>query len=217
MDKQTLTVVGVVPDTRYRDLRDARPSIYFPLKQSFFPFMPMTLAIRTNGSPGAVAPAIRRAVSEAVPGVELASVTPFDTFLEEPLAEPRLNALLLAVFAGTAVALAAVGLFGVMTTMVHQRTHELGVHMALGATAKNVGQLVLRRGMTLAIVGTMLGLLGALAANRLLAALLFENSPTDAATLGMVVMVLLAVAALASIIPARASMRIEPVIALRAD
>lgn len=214
---QMLTVVGVVPDTRYRDLRDARSSIYFPLQQSFFPFMPMTLAIRTSGPPAQMVPAIRRVVSETAPGVVLASAAPFETFLQEPLAQPRLNALLLLVFAGAAVALSAIGLFGVMMTMVHQRTHELGVRMALGATATDVGQLVLRRGMELAAAGTLLGLLGALAANRLLAAMLFEVSPTDAPTLGLVAMLLLAVAALASIIPARSSSRIEPVVALRAD
>jgi putative ABC transport system permease protein len=113
--------------------------------------------------------------------------------------------------------LAAVGLFGVMATMVRQRTRELGVRMALGATAADVGGMVLRRGMALAAVGTSIGLLGALAATRLLAGMLFEVSPTDAPTLGLVAMALLGVAALASLIPARTSTRIEPVIALRSE
>ena len=214
---RTVTVVGIVPDTRYRDLRDARPSIYFPLRQPFFPFVPLTLAIRTSGPPAEVVPAIRRVISETAPGVALADAAPFETYLARPLAQPRLNALLLAVFAGAAVALAAIGLFAVMATMVRQRTHELGVRMALGATASDVRKLVLRRGMALAAAGTGLGLLGALAANRLLSALLFEVSPTDAPTLVIVALGLLGVATVASFIPARTSTRIEPIIALRAE
>src|SRR5438874_41163 len=119
--ERTVTVVGVVPDTRYRDLREARPSVYFPLRQPFFPFEPVTLAIRTAGPPAELVPTIRRVIAETEPGVALASAAPFGTYLEEPLAQPRLNALLLAVFAGSAVALAAVGLFGAMATMVRQR------------------------------------------------------------------------------------------------
>src|SRR5205807_1325943 len=119
--QRTATVVGVVPDTRYRDLRDARASIYHPLRQSFFPYMPMKLAIRTSGPPAELVPTIRHVIGETEPGVALASAAPFRTFLEGPLAQPRLNALLLGVFAGSAVVLAAVGLFGAMATMVRQR------------------------------------------------------------------------------------------------
>jgi predicted permease len=212
-----VTIVGVVPETRYRDLRDARPSIYFPLSQSSFPVAPMTLAIRSEGRPADLVPTIRRAIGELEPGVALASAAPFETLLQEPLAQPRLNALLLVVFAGAAVTLAAVGLFGVMATMVRQRTRELGVRMALGASAADVGRLVLRRGMALATAGTSVGLLGALVGNRLLSSMLFEVSPTDAPTLGLVALILLSVAALASLIPTRSSTRIDPVVALRAE
>ena len=219
-DQRALTVAGVVPDTRYRDLREARPSIYFPLRQSFFPFVPTTLIVRAAADAAAdadVAPALRRAIEEAAPGVAMASALPFERLLERPLAQPRLNAMLLAAFAGAAVALAAVGLFGVMAMTVRQRTRELGVRMALGATAGDVGRLVLRRGMALAVAGVSLGLAGALAANRLLAALLFEVGPGDAPTLVAVALALLGVAALASAVPARSSARIEPAVALRAE
>ena len=216
-DESPVTIVGVVPETRYRDLRDARPSIYFPLSQSSFPVAPMTLAIRAEGGPTDLVPAIRRAIGELEPGVALASAEPFETLLQEPLAQPRLNALLLVVFAGAAVTLAAVGLFGVMATIVRQRTREIGIRMALGASAADVGRLVLGRGMALAIAGTSVGMVGALVGNRLLASMLFEISPTDAPTLGAVVLILLFVAALASLIPTRASSRIDPVVALRAD
>jgi len=213
--ERAVTVVGVVPDTRYRDLREARPSVYFPLRQPFFPFMPMTLAIRTSGPPAKLVPTIRRVIAETEPGVALASAAPFGTFLEGPLAQPRLNALLLAVFAGAAVALAAVGLFGAMATMVRQRTRELGVRMALGATARDLRRLVMRRGLTIAGVGSVLGLVGALLANRTLVALLYGVTPTDLATLTAVTGFLLGVALLASLVPAQSSARVDPMVALR--
>ncbi len=216
-DQQRLTVIGVVPDTRYRDLREARASIYFPLAQSFFPFAPTTLVVRAAGSPAALTSALDRTIGEAAPGVALVSAAPFDAFLERPLAQPRLNALLLSAFAGAAVVLAAVGLFGVMATMVRQRARELGVRMALGATAGGVGRLVLRRGMTIAAAGTALGLAGAVVANRLLGSMLFGVGPTDALLLGGVAAALLVVAAVASLLPARASTRIDPVVALREE
>ena len=215
--EHTVTVVGVVPDTRYRDLRDARPSIYFPLRQSFFPFTPMTLAIRTSGPPSDLVPTIRRAISEREPGVALASAAPFETFLAGPLAQPRLNTLLLAVFAGAAVALAAVGLFGAMATMVRQRTREIGVRMALGASASELRRMVLRRGLTIAATGAVLGLGGALLANRLLTAMLYDVTPTDPVTLTVVTGFLIAVAALASLIPAWATTRIDVMVVLRTE
>ena len=215
--ERTVTVIGVVPDTRYRDLRDARPSVYFPLRQSFFPFAPTALVIRTSGHPAEYVAAIRRVIGETAPGVALASAAPFEAFLEGPLAQPRLNALLLAVFAGAAVVLAAVGLFGAMATMVRQRTRELGVRMALGANAGDLRRMVMGRGLTIAAIGSVLGLFGALVANRLLIGLLYDVTPTDLGTLITVTGFLLVVAALASLIPARATTRIDPVVALRAE
>jgi putative ABC transport system permease protein len=211
------TVVGVVPDPRYRDLREPHATIYFPLAQSAFPFAPTTLLLRTTRAPADIAAALRGVLAEAAPGVALASLAPFEDLLAGPLAQPRLNALLLAAFALAAVALAAVGLFGVLATMVRQRTREIGVRMALGATPAAVTRLVLRRGLLLAAAGTAAGLLLALAANRLLAALLFGVSSTDAVTLGAAALGLLAVAALASLLPARAGGRVDPAVALRAE
>lgn len=215
--EQTFTVIGVVPDTRYRDLREARPSIYFPLRQSFFPFAPTTLAIRTAIPPTQVVSAMRRVISATEPGVALASAAPFETFLERPLAQPRLNALLLAVFAGAAVALAAVGLFGVMATMVRQRARELGIRLALGAAPRDLQRMVMRRGLTIGSVGLVVGLFGAFLANRLLVALLYDVSPTDGLTLVVAAAFLVSVAGLASAIPARLSTRADPLLALRAD
>src|SRR5437899_1681378 len=213
--ERTVSVVGVVPDTRYRELREARPSVYFPMGQPFFPFEPMTLAIRTARPPAELVPTIRRVIGETEPGVALASAAPFGTYLEGPLAQPRLNALLLGVFAGSAVALAAVGLFGAMATMVRQRTRELGVRMALGATARDLRRMVMGRGLAVASVGSALGLLGALLANRLLVTLLYGVTPTDLATLTAVTGFLIGIAALASFAPAQSSTQIDAVVALR--
>lgn len=214
---RTATVIGVVPDTRYRDLRDARPSIYFPLRQSFFPFAPTALAIRTINRPAELVSTIRRVISETEPGVALASAAPFETFLEGPLAQPRLNAVLLAVFAGAAVALAAVGLFGVMATMVRQRTRELGIRLALGAEPRDLWRMVMRRGVAIGTAGLVLGLPGAVLANHLLVALLYDVSPTDGLTLVVAAGFLASVAGLASAIPARLSTRVDPLVALRAE
>ena len=120
----TYTVVGVVPDTRYRDLREATPTVYFPLAQSAFPFAPTTLAIRTRGTPATMISEIRRAIDDATPGVQLATAAAFDTYMRGPLAEPRLDAVLLAMFALAAAVLAAIGVYGVMSTMVRQRARR---------------------------------------------------------------------------------------------
>ena len=213
----TTTVVGIAPDSRYRDLREPRRAIYYPLAQSVFPFAPTNLIVRATGSPAALVPAVRRVLDEVAPGVILANGSTFESYLDAPLAQPRLNALLLAVFAAAATVLAAIGLFGVMATMVRQRARELGVRMALGATARDIRDLVVGRGLTIAVGGAAAGLAGAIAANRLLAAMLFEVSPADAVSLIAVALFLLAVALIATLIPARSSTRIDPVVALRVD
>ena len=210
--ERVFTVIGVVPDTRYRDLREARPSIYFPLSQSFFPFVPTTLAIGTDSPSAAPVSTIRRVISETAPGVALVSAASFGTFLEGPLAQPRMNAFLLAVFAAAALTLASVGLFGVMATMIRQRTKELGIRLALGASPRDLERMVMRRGLTIGTAGLVVGLLGAFLANRLIAALLYEVSPTDGVTLLVVAALLVGIAGLASAIAARQSTRIDPVL-----
>jgi ABC-type antimicrobial peptide transport system permease subunit len=137
--------------------------------------------------------------------------------MEGPLAQPRLNAFLLAVFALAAAALAAIGLFGVMATMVRQRTRELGVRMALGATARDIQSIVVGRGLAIAGVGVGVGLAGALLANRFLSSLLYEVSAADTSTLAGVAVFLTAIAAVAAFIPARSSARIDPAVALRSE
>ncbi|HEY7567601.1 MAG TPA: ABC transporter permease [Gemmatimonadaceae bacterium] len=214
---EIFTVVGVVPDVRYRELRDARASIYFPIHQTIFPFAPTTLAIRTTGDAADFIPTLRRVISDADPSVAVSSAAPFTTLLGGPLAQPRLNAFLLVVFGAAGVALAAIGLFGVVTTAVRQRVREIGVRLALGASPRDLRRMVLKRGLAIAAVGLFVGVAGALMTNRLIAALLYDVSPSDALTLGAVAALLLAVAALASAIPARSTTRIDPVDALRVE
>ena len=215
--KNAFTVVGVVRDSHYRNMRDPRPSMYLPLRQSPFPVTPLTLVIATTGSPADLVPAVRRAVSEAVPGIAVVSATPLTTFLAAPLAQPRLDALLLALFAGAAVLLAAVGLFGVMAAAVRQRTREIGVRIALGATPARVSGAVMGRALTIAAIGATAGLLAALASTRALQSLLYSVSPTDPLTLALVIVLLLLVSLLAAYLPARRAQRVDPIVALRAD
>lgn len=215
--RDTATVVGIVADTRYRDLRVARPSIYFPLRQSIFPFAPTTLAIRTAGRPATLAPAIRQAIEAIDPTVAVVRSAPFDDFLDRPLAQPRFNALLVAVFAGASMILAAVGLFGVMAATVRQRTRELGVRMALGATAGMLAGMLLRRSLAITAAGLGIGLAGALVVNRFLNALLYQVGVADGLTLTIVAALALCSATVATLIPARAASRIDPVRALHAD
>ena len=209
------TVVGVVPDPRYRDLRAPRATMYFPIRQSFFPFAPTTLVLHTTRNTGDVSAAIRTVLAASDPNVALVGVSAFEALMSGPLAQPRMNALLLAVFAAAAMGLSAIGLFGILATTVRQRTREFGIRIALGATAANVVHLVLGRGLTVAICGIGVGLLGAIAANRFLASLLYNVNPLDVWTLSAVVIVVLLVAGVAAVIPARSIARIHPATALR--
>ena len=211
------TVVGVVADTRYRSLRDALPSVYFPIAQNTLAFTPTTLAIRSAGAPSALVPTVRRVIDRAAPGVRLASAASFVSYMREPWGQPRLNTLLLATFGGAAVLLAAIGLFGVMSTMVRQRAHEIGVRMALGATAGVIQAMVLGRGPAIAGIGVVVGTVIALWVNRALAALLYGVQATDFVTLIAVAGALEAMAVLSTVGPAHAGARVDPVIALRAD
>jgi predicted permease len=211
------TVVGVVSDTRYRSLRDARASIYFPVRQSTFPFAPLTLVIRTGGRPAELIPTLRRVIGETSAGVALASAAPFETYLDGPLAQPRLDALLISMFAVAAVVIAAVGLFGVIATMVRQRTGELGIRMALGATASELQRMVVRRGLAMAMVGVVAGLVAALLANRLLSVMLYEVSPADGATLAAVAGLIVVVGLVASYVPARRVTLVDPARVLNAE
>jgi ABC-type antimicrobial peptide transport system permease subunit len=165
----------------------------------------------------ALLPALRAAGREVDPDVALWSPQTMDEILAQPLAQPRLGALLMSTFGGVALLLAAIGLFGVMAALVRDQTRELGIRMALGATPGRVRADVLRRASIIAAIGAAVGLVLALMTSRLLTTLLFQVSPTDPVALGVACLVLLGVAGAAAYLPARRATSIDPVQALRTD
>jgi putative ABC transport system permease protein len=210
------TVVGVAAETRWRELVEPRPSIYFPIRQFGGP-VPMSLGLRTEVDPASVIPALRGALREVDPQLHLVDAAPLTRLLDAPLAGPRFSAALLAVLAALALTLAAVGIYGVMAAWVRQRQHEVGVRMALGAAAGDIRRLVLGQGLMLAVAGAGVGLLAALAGTRLLSALLFGVSPTDPLTFAGVASLLLVVALAACYLPTRRATRVDPMVTLRVE
>ncbi|MFN8573045.1 MAG: ABC transporter permease [Gemmatimonadaceae bacterium] len=211
------TVVGVVDDIHYRDLRQASPSVYYALAQSDFPFAPTTFVVRTSAPESVIVPTLRRVIANTAPGVELTSAAPFERYMEAPLAQPRLNAILLAVFAGSATLLAAIGLGGVVATTVRQRRQELGIRMALGATRGSIQRMILKQSLMVAIAGVAIGVGAALVTNRALEALLYGVSPTDPRVLLTVVALLTLIAVVAALLPTWRAGHIEPSVALRTE
>ncbi len=208
-----MEVVGVVGDVKYTGLqKDTDAAYYMPYGQNFG--RRMYVVVRTSLG-AALAPALRRAVQAADPGVTLNQVETMQETLSRAVALPRFDTVLLAAFALVALLLAAVGIYGIIAYSVAQRTHEIGVRMALGAGQGSVLGMVIRQGASLALIGILLGLSGAFALTRLLSNLLFGVSSTDPLTFAAVALGLLAVALLASFIPARRATRISPVTALR--
>jgi putative ABC transport system permease protein len=211
-----LTVVGVVGDTRYRELAVAPASFYIPFRQTDSPGQqPTYLAVRSSTAAGAVISAVHAAAHELDPTVLVADAHPFARFLAAPLARPRFDTLLLSGFSVIALVLAAVGLYGTMAAFVSQRTHEIGVRLAIGAQAGDVRRLVLGRGMFLAAIGIVLGLLAALGTGRLFAGVVYGVSPADPMTLLGAATVLLSAAFVACAVPARRATRVDPMVALR--
>ena len=208
------TVIGVAGDIHYRSLRESTPEIYLPWKQSYWQG---SFAIRTSVPLASVLPALRRATTEVNPTVTLWQANTMDELLAQPLAQPRMSALLLAGFAFVSLLLAAIGLYGVMASSVRGSMRELGVRAALGASPERLRRGVLAQAMTVTGIGALAGLVVALAASRLLAKLLFEVSPADPISMIGSALLLLAVALVAAYIPARHATRVDPVQALRAD
>ena len=207
-------IIGVVADSKHLSLdSEAEAIAYWPHPELSYPFM--TFVIRTRGEATNVAGAARNVIHTLDPQQPIGDVTTMERLLAKSIASSRFNTVLLTVFAFVALALAAVGTYGVMSYAVTQRTHEFGIRMALGAGTLDLLQLVLRRGMTLAIIGVFLGLVGALALTRLMTSLLFEVRPTDAITFVAVSFSLIVVALLACYIPARRATKVDPLVALR--
>ena len=216
-DADKLTIVGIVPDVKYTGL-DAKPepTIYVPFKQALW-WRSMYLVARTSGDPLARATEVRAAIAAADPQIPPQEVSTMERLIGESVAEPRYRALLLGAFGALALVLASAGIYGVLSYTVNQRRRETGVRLALGATARDVMGLVIRDGMRLAVVGVGIGIVLAFATTRLLESILYEVSPLDPVTFGLMALFLTGVGFLACAIPARRASRTDPMTAIRAE
>jgi putative ABC transport system permease protein len=212
-----MTIVGVVGDTRQRNPgREPMPDCIMPYGQHSYNNATLNVVIRTAGDPTAMAGTLRRVAAEVSPEVPV-SFTTMEAAVSKSVEDPRFRALLFAVFAGLAVCLAMAGVYGVMAFAVQQRSKEIGLRMALGASRGSVLRLILRQGLVLAAVGLALGLAGAVAATRLLATMLFDVKPVDAQVYLGVVVLLSAVTLVAGYLPARRAAIVDPVEVLKAE
>ncbi len=207
-------IVGVVKDVKHFGLdADTPPSMYLPVLQA--PARAMTLTVRTSVEPESITPALRREIWASDRNLAISQVQTMDELMASSIAQQRFTFWLLGCFAALAMILAAIGTYGVMSYAVTQRTHEIGIRLALGARHTNVLGLVIKSGMRLALAGAALGLAGAFAVTRLMSNLLFGVTPTDPRTFVGISVGLLLVALLACYIPARRATRVDPLTALR--
>jgi len=206
--------VGVVKPTRYRELTDPRATLYLPAAQ--FIVSAQSLVLRTASPLAFVAGLTRERARALDPELRVMRVASFAEMREVPLARPRWNALLIGLFGVTALLLTAIGLYAVVGASVRQRSSEIGVRMALGATAADVRRLVLAEALRLAAAGAAIGLGGALAASRVVRSLLFGVHPLDPASLLGAALLLVGASALAAWLPARRATRVDPATVLRA-
>jgi putative ABC transport system permease protein len=213
---QMREIVGVVKDVHHASLREAsEEECYIPHTQA--PFNTMTVIARSSSDPRSLISSVRREISALDSNLPVYNVRTLEETLSRSVAQPRFNTLLLAIFAGVALLLTAIGLYGVMAYSVTQRTHEIGIRLALGAQRNNVLSLVIRQGMMLASVGLGLGLIGAFALTRLMNSFLFGISATDPLTFAGITMLLTLVAVVACVIPARRATKVDPMVALRCE
>lgn len=213
---QTDLVIGVVGDVKIGGLDEAlKPVIYYPFRR--FPGAGTNLMVRTNGDPTALAAAVRNEARALEPEVALFNVREMEDVIGESPAAfmRRFPALLIGIFAGVALLLAAIGIYGVVSYSVSQQTHYIGVRMALGARGSDIVMMVLKQGLGIALIGVGVGVIAAIGLTRFLSSLLFEVQAGDVTTFAVVVLSLLAVALLACYIPARRAARVDPLVALR--
>jgi predicted permease len=210
-----MKIVGIVGNTRqYGPALEPSPEIYMPYEQHPQPATDLSILVRTSGQPGTISPAVREKIHELSSEVPI-KFTTMETLASQNVAAPRFRTLLLGIFAGLAVGLALVGVYGVMSYIVGQRSNEIGLRMALGASQGDVLRLVLRQTLLLAGLGIGIGLAGAAGVTQLLTSMLFGVRATDPMTYAAVVGVLALAALAASYIPARRAMRVDPMVALR--
>jgi len=207
-------IVGIVEDVKYFGLAEGTlPSLYMPIAQA--PFRRMSFTIRTAGVPEGMIAAIRNEIVTIDPTVPIARIQTMERILSDSVARDRFSMWLLTLFAGIALVLASVGIYGVTSYSISQRTAEMGIRMAVGATAQDVARLVMVNGVKLALGGVALGLLGAAALSRIMASQLYTLGATDPVTFGGVALVLGVVALTATYIPALRAARIDPVLAIQ--
>jgi putative ABC transport system permease protein len=213
-----LTIVGVAADVRHVDLvLPTRAQIFVHSMQSDLNWPWLVLAVRAASAPAALADPVRAILREVNPNVPITRINSADEVVARSITEPRLYTFLLGTFALLAVALAAIGLYGLISYSVSQRSHEIGVRVALGASRADIFRLVLAQGVALAALGSVIGLACGLAATRALVGLIKGVQPNDPVTLVAVTAVLIGVAMLASYVPARRAARVDPAAALRAE
>jgi putative ABC transport system permease protein len=196
------------------------PTLYGPIPQapkSAVPFMAnnLSLVVRTGIDPEIIASTVRKELGNLDVDVATAGVRPMRQFLATSVAARRFNTNLIGVFAGTALLLAAAGLYAVVTYLVSQRTREIGIRLALGATPRHILGLMMRQGMKLTLIGVTIGIVGAILVTRLMRSLLFAVAPTDLMTFSIASAVLIVVALLACFIPALRATKVDPLVALR--
>jgi predicted permease len=213
-DEPWQTVVGVVGRVK-QDTLDSDPRIAYYLPQTQYPTRAMTVALRSGHDPSGVLSAVKNELRKLDADLPMYYIRTMQQRVDESLARRRFSMLLLAVFAGVALALATIGIYGVMAYLVNQGTREIGIRVALGATRRNIVSLVVRQGMALALSGVAIGLAGAVMLTRLIRSLLFGVEATDPVTFVGIALLLGLVALLASYIPARRASRVDPLVALR--
>jgi putative ABC transport system permease protein len=209
-----LEIAGVVSDSRQDGLdKNPRPEFFRPHSQS--PSGSLIYVVRARNDAAALIPALKESIWQSSPDLPFYSVTTMDRLVSDSLKARRFNLALLGGFAALALILALTGVYGVMSFVTRQRTHEIGVRVALGAKTSDVARLVLGHGFRIAIIGTLIGAAAAFALTRLMTSLLFGVAASDPVTFVLVMLLLPSVALLACYLPARRAMRIDPLVALR--
>jgi predicted permease len=207
-------IVGIARDVKSAGLKaDPEPTYYIPASQA--PLPDMSILVRAEGDPTSLVPSLRGAVLSIDANQPIATVNTLDQIVSDSIAQPRLNMVLMVLFGGLALLLAAVGVYGLLSFAVTQRVQEIGIRMALGAQVSDVLKLVIRHGMVLVLAGELIGLVGAIVLTRLMSGLLFGVTPTDATTFALVLLGLALVALIACYIPARRAAKVDPLTALR--
>ena len=216
MHQETVEVVGVVRDVRpFRPDESPKAQIYWPFPQ--FPRWAVQLVVRTSGDPAEAGPAIRASIARVDPDIEVGRLRTMDELVGSELTNPRFNMTLSAIFAAMALAMAALGVYGVMSFAVAQRRREIGIRLAIGARREEILRLVVGKGLALAGWGVAFGFVGALALTRLLKSLLVDLAPTDPLTFAGTSILLVIVAIAACYIPARRATTVDPTVVLRCE